>query len=350
MGFFDRLLGTQTVSAPSPSAPGRDALAYWAPRLALVGDEERVAGRVEGLDVSIARDLLHLGTNAGTSERLLVKVRFPVRLDLGLHISRTGSSDPRAPFATGHGAFDGMFLAIADEAERGRALISGEVTERLLGGPETDIADAGLTVAVGLADAARLGEAVAYAVALSQTIERQRAATPAAAALRDFEAAWASGAEGRGVLLETAPLSAKVQLGRIASEVRAVRDGFGQFHFELRAAFPEPLGLELVLRPQNAGGDALRELDDPSGERAFDRYFAATARNVSLGALFDMQTRSILVDLRNAGLQVRADDRAVTAWLGFRKDDLAAPLRHLWPLAAVADAVARQVGEPTQRR
>jgi hypothetical protein len=165
---------------------------------------------------------------------------------------------------------------------------------------------------------------------------------PTAAALAEYEAAWRLTGQGYALTIDPTPLTARIELGRIPTEVVAVRDGFGQFHFELVARFPRDLGVSLGLRPQSMTNENGRELEPP-GERAFDRLFATTAREVQVAPLFEMDVRAKLVALRNHGLQVRANDRVISAWMGLRKEDLSAPLRHLWPLSEIAESIAQKV-------
>lgn len=348
MGLFDRLRGSSgTGGRTSPALA--DALGALAATHGLVGDAHRLAGGIEGHEVGVEREVLELAPGQRV-ERLVLRARLATKLDLGLRVGTSAESDPRPPIQTGDADFDARFRAVADEPERGQYFVVGELRQLLLLGPETELSDGGVTVAVGEQDAPRLEEALRYTLDVAGAMERMRRLTPAAADLREFEAAWRACSETeRPIVVETTPLSASIRLGRIDAQARAVRNGFGQYHFELHAAFPEALGIGLALRPHTTTNEHGRDAD-PVGDRAFDRLFAVNARaRVAVAALFDTDARTRFVALRNAGLQIRADDRGLTAWYGFRKDDLAAPVRQLWPLAEVAEAVARRV-EAAPRR
>ncbi|MBM4359618.1 MAG: hypothetical protein FJ096_16065 [Deltaproteobacteria bacterium] len=341
MSWFDKLLRQTPPPTGGSTVISR---AMWAceGKLGLKGDSNRVSGEVEGFDVSVERDVLQLGADRKRAERLLLRARFPAKLDLGLRVSRSSKSDPRKPIFTGDPAFEKAFRALADDAERGQRLLASDVRELLLAGPETELTDSGVTVAIGESDASRVGEAVHYLFGLARAVDARRREVPCAEDLREFEAAWRATGQGYDLVIETTPLSARIDLGQVPTAVVAIRDGFGQFHFELTARFPRDLGVSLGLRPQSMNNEHNRELEPP-GERAFDRLFAITARNVSVAPLFDMDVRAKLVALRNQGLQVRGNDRVISAWMGMRKEDLSAPVRHLWPLAEVAASIAQNV-------
>lgn len=341
MSWFDKLLRQSPPARRGSSAISR-AMAACEAKLALEGDANRLTGAVEGFDIVVERDVLQVRTSQRPAERLLLHVRFANRLDVGLRVTRSRQSDPRKPIPTGDSEFDAAYLALADEPERGRKLMSNELRRQLREGPETELSDTGVTVAIGEKDASRIGEAFEYALTLGRTLDAGRAALPAAESLGEFEAAWRTTGQGYALVVERTPLLARIDLGRIPAEVLAVRDGFGQFHFELRARFPFELGVSLGLRPQSMTNEHGRDAEPPN-ERAFDRLFSCTARDVHPTALFDTTARSKLVMLRNHGLQIRANDRIVSAWMGLRKDDPSAPVRHLWPLAEIADSIANKV-------
>ncbi len=349
MNWLDKLLGGPPPVGPAVPSVSAQALMHVIDGHGFVGDLNRVVGMVDGLEVVVEREAIDFGGTAEPAERLLVRVRLAVRLDLGLRVTRAGESDPRRPFTTENAAFNSTFLALADEPLRGQSLINSALAERLVLGPETELTDTFVTVAIGESDATRIEEAIRHGVDVAQELQQGRLETPTASALREFEAAWQTMAEADGLRLERTPLSAEVLLGRSLCDVQAVRDGFGQYHFELRALFPKDLGVGLTLRPQNAKNENNWD-SEPLGDRAFDRLFSIRARTTQVAQLFDTTVRGDLVKLRHAGLQVRADDRAVTAWLGFRKDNLQGPVRQLSALATIAEGIFLRASEPTLRR
>lgn len=341
MSWLDKLLRPTPQPASGSTVISR---AMWAceGRLALKGDANRLSGEVDGFDFSVERERLHVGADRARAERLLLRARLPTRLDVGLRVTRSSESDPRRPLRTNDETFDASFLAVADEAERGRHFLGEDVRRVLLSGPETELSDAGVAVAVGETDAPRIAEAVRHTIGLAQALEQARVSTPAATALAEFEAAWRGFGTTAPLRVESTPLVARIELGRVATTALAVRDGFGQFHFELTARFPAPLEIGLGLRPQNTTNEHGREAE-PVGERAFDRLFALTARGMSAQPLFDTEVRARLVELRHAGLQIRANDRVLSAWMGCRKEDPMAPVRHLWALADIGHSVLARV-------
>ena len=159
-----------------------------------------------------------------------------------------------------------------------------------------------------------------------------------AAELAEFDTAWRAFAATSQVTVQSTPLVGRIRLGQVETQALAVRDGFGQFHFELTARFPFDLRLGLGLRPQNTTNEHGRDVES-FGDRRFERLFALSAREGSAQPLFDTEVRARLVELRHAGLQIRANDRVVSAWMGCRKDDPMAPVRHLWALAVIAHSV-----------
>jgi hypothetical protein len=341
MGWFGKL-GLPRGIGSMGSEVSR-ALGDIAARHALVGDKRRVAGVVAGLELSIEREIVEVtGDSRQVAERLLVRVRLPKPLDVGLRVMTVAESDPRRPFSTGDAEFDRRFVCLADDAERGRALVSSALRAWLLDGPETEIADGGVTVAIGQTDAHRLDDALGYSLDITSELDSARQLTRAATSLRDVEQAWRALAPGLALRVDSTPLSAEGSCGRIRVEARACRDGFEQHHFELRAVFPVPLQVGLQLRPHSITHERGREAD-PLGDPAFDRVFVAAAKSTPAQGLFDAEIRERLLALRHAGLQLHGDDRKLRAWYGFLRDDPCAPLSLLEPLAELALALALRV-------
>ncbi len=334
MGWMDKLFGSRHKHAGEDLAR---ALHDTAVLYALRSEPNRASGVVGGIDFTADREPVDPG-----GERFVLRARLPKRLDLGLRVAMAPESDPRRPFGTGDEAFDRRYWCVADDAERGRAMLPAHLRALLAEGPETDIGDGGVTVAVAAADAVRLDEAVAYALDAASALYDARLATPAAKPLRDVQAAWLERAPEEELSVEATPLSATKRVGRITAETRSVRDGFDQHHFELRAAFPDSLEVGLMLRPHSMTHEHGRTAD-PVGDAAFDRLFEAGAKGTPIAPLFDPEVRARLLELREAGLQIHGDDRGLVAWLGFKRTDLDSGVRLLAPMAALADALALRV-------
>jgi hypothetical protein len=312
-------------------------------RYGLARERSRASGSVDGFELGIDRETVDVfGNGRQTAERLVLRTRFPKKLDLGLRVTLVAESDPRRPFTTGDEPFDRRYVCVADDPERARGVLSAELRAPMCHGPETDIADSAVTVAIGEADAERLSEAVSYALELARGIEAARKSTGPARPLRGTFAAWMAVAREQSLEVDPTPLSVSTRSGCIECEARAVRDGFEQYHFELRAVFPAALDVGLLLRPHSAAHEHGREAD-PLGDPIFDRVFVANAKKTPVLPLFDSEVRGRLIALRGEGLQMRGDDRGFTAWQGFRRDDPEGPLRLLQPLAELAEAVLARV-------
>lgn len=342
MGWIDKLVGTRAPGSLGPSTVAQ-AIADIAAHHCLDGDDKRVSGEVLGFEVGIEREILEwTGGGGHMAERLLMRVALPKPVDLGLSVRMAADSDPRKPFATGDAAFDARYVCTADEPERGRAMLTDAVRALMADGPETELGDGGVTVAVGVADAHRLGEALGYALDLTRALDEARPAVRGAIGLAEARTAWSAAAADMGLSFETTPLSVGGKLYGVPGDARAVRDSFSQYHFALRAAFVRPLYVGLMIKPHSFTHEHGREAD-PLGDPAFDRVFVATAKSTPVLPLFDADVRQRLLGLRDAGLQIRGDDRALTAWLGFKKEELEVSVRLLAPLCDIAAAIVKRV-------
>jgi hypothetical protein len=111
------------------------------------------------------------------------------------------------------------------------------------------------------------------------------------------------------------------QMGDITVSASSVRDSFQHFHFELTAHFAEPLGRGLELGPASAAKQFDRSTE-PIGHPAFDKVFVLRAKDPQDAArLIGPESRAALLELRDTGLQLRASDRGLWAWVALNRSN-----------------------------
>jgi hypothetical protein len=165
-------------------------------------------------------------------------------------------------------------------------------------------------------------ELVERALALAEALERARAEAPLSSAEDHWIRAATALADAEGLAVDRARLAVSGALDGF--EVRAglaSRGGDASSASTIvtaaRVAFPAPLGVGLSLRPQRLV-DPVRSLfgmqDVTVGDAAFDRAFVVgTTAPDEVRRRLDAEGRAALVALREAGMDVVADDASITA-------------------------------------
>lgn len=313
------LVGLIAIALPARSAPepvpddsgAQAAVAAAVARWDLASSEPgRANGIVKNRRVEILSD--------GGDWPLLVHAAANRPLDMGLTVQRGGKppGDARKEHQTGDAAFDAEYCVRVDETDRAGNLLTDRLREHLLLA-HASLDDQGVSILCGRCTGESLVETVRLATRVAAELERASVRVPCAATLRDVREAWHDFAEQTKLATADTPLSMWGQVDEIEVTVQSVRDSFRNFHFEITAAFPEPLGRGLVLKPASSATQFDRT-GEPVGHPAFDKNFSLNTKDPTDAArLLGPETRLAVLELRERGVQLRGNDERLWAWVGF---------------------------------
>jgi hypothetical protein len=301
----------------------------WADVAATLGlhyAEDRMWGAIRGQPVECRIEARGSGKNR-TYWTVAVAPLRP-QLDLGLAVRRAGLLAKAGEsllgiedVKVGDAVFDAAFSLGGDEPARVAALLSPELRAALLASPAKDrtlsMNDSGVRLDYHgtISDESWLRWALAHVVELAQLTQRSRAAVPAASPLAAQVPLWESFARAQGLQLMAAPL---VMWGRLEGcdvDVYAVRTAKLSYVLEVLARYPQPLGIDLVVRRPQAfdGLAALFGGQDLSvGDREFDARFVVKSSQPALAAqALSPQVRQAALALLARGLEVTVRDDGV---------------------------------------
>ncbi|MCA9622433.1 MAG: hypothetical protein KC731_25600 [Myxococcales bacterium] len=337
------LVGLIVIALPRKQLPAKvvysgvppaEAIAAATERWGLtVESPHRVRGRVRGRHAEIT------ASKGRWPVRIYVAVQRP--LDMGLTVQRGAKvpGDARKEHKTGDMAFDRDYCVRADETPRVDSLLTPRLREQLLSA-HASLDDDGVEILLGESNGEAVIDTVRLAGWVASELERASVKVPPAEALVGTREAWLSFAQEQKLATADTPLSMWGTIEGVEVQARSVRDSFRNFHFELSAAFPQPLGRGLSLKPASSATQFDRT-GEPVGHPAFDKNFSlSTTDSVDAARLVGPETRLALLDLRDAGLQLRADDEGLWAWVGFKPTEVDQVPHGLRRLAQIALRIA----------
>jgi hypothetical protein len=297
--------------AAPPNLAG--AVARLASTLGLALDDGKASGSLRDRRIEAEVD--------GDGVRLALRAHVKRALDMGLTVMRgRPPGDARREVTSGDPAFDAIYAVRADEPARATACLGERLRAQLL---EVDarLDDAGVQLLVPVGPADALVESMKLACKIASEVERASTRVPCAEAFASARATWLEFARDHNLASADTPLSMWGTIDGMAVAAVAVRDAFQHHHFELTAEFPESLGRGLALKPASSVTQFDRT-GEPLGHPAFDKVFALKAKDPVDGArLVGPETREAILALRDSGLQIRAHDAGLWAWVGFHRDN-----------------------------
>jgi hypothetical protein len=242
-------------------------------------------------------------------------------LDLGLTVMRgKPQGDARREVPLGDAEFDAAYCVLVDEPERAKSILTDRLKALLLKA-EAEVDDAGVLLFMPGCDDASLHHALRLAVKMAHELERASAYARCAEPLQEARDAWHGFANAHHLATADTPLSIWGSIDGVEVSAVSVRDSFQHFHFELEANFAEPINRGLKLRPASSATQFDRS-GEPVGHPAFDKVFLLKARDPSDAArLMGPETRSAMLEMRDGGLQMRASDDGLWAWVGLNRSD-----------------------------
>jgi len=337
LGFPVALIGlvlawrSSSDPAPAPVAAAGPTVAELAAQLGLGADgDDGFVGTFRDRSVQLFPD----------SIGYLFGGKLVRPLDAGLTVSRgKPPGDARRESKTRDQEFDTYYAVRVDEPQRANALLSERLRRLLLEGDfQVDDEMVWRRIPVGpLEDVQR---AAVRTLKVAAEIERVAGPVPCAEPLRHARDAFAAYASERHLALAETPLAMWGDAGGVALTVRAVRDAFQQYHYEVEAKFPAPLGRGLVMNPASSSMQHDRSAE-PVGHPKFDKYYVLRADVVDDAArLVGGETRKIILALRDRGVQVRVRDEGVWAWVGFHREQSAGLLDAVGELVTIAQRVS----------
>ncbi len=308
-GVILLVLPRRRAARAEPSAveafdPVADVAAYWGMEYAAGHAKGIVKGR--SVEVAMADELIRVRALASRA------------LDMGLTVLRGGRppGDARKEYTTGDPVFDAEYCVRVDEPPRAENLLTQRLREQLLTA-HASLDDKGVELVVARCDPDALANLVRLGCKVAGELDRASPKVRCAEQLIAIRDAWQAYAEREKLATADTPLSMWGDKDGFKVQALAVRDAFQHFHFELRVDFPQPLGRGLALKPASATTQFDRS-GEPIGHPAFDKVFLIKASDPTDAArLVGPETRAALLELRDAGLQLRASDEGLWAWVGF---------------------------------
>jgi hypothetical protein len=274
----------------------------------------RLRGVIDGQQVRCER----------SNDALRVEALFAPALDLGLSVSMRylsfGSSGERR-LVLGDPSFDDELDAQADSPARASALFSDELRGAVLGlnASQTGLLmrDDGISVGILEGDRAAIETALPALARAAAIVAEARRRVPVAEQLRPYSVMLVRLGKPRGLVIESAPLSAAGALGDVSLQVRFPRVGHCTFEMEARVSPLEgTVGMGLLVRRESLvdrvrtffGGQDLR-----TGDAAFDPAFLvrATDGERALVAL-DGDVRALLLELAARFEEVTLSDAGLS--------------------------------------
>lgn len=297
---------------PSP-AGATTCIARAAQQLGFTVEEGRAKGKVN-------KRPIELWAESGDAA-ISVFAKVTRELDMGLSVTRGRQpGDARKEVSSGDSAFDSLYCVRADEQRRGEHIL----TERLRGQlvhVHAQLDDAGAQILVAPGDDEQLAQAVRVAAKVAAELDRATTYVPCAESLEEVREAWLAFAQKKSLATADTPLSMWGEIEGMTVSATAVRDAFQHFHFEIVADFPRPLGRGLALKPASSATQFDRS-GEPVGHPAFDKIFVLKATDPTDAArLVGPETREAILALRDTGLQLRAHDGGLWAWVGLNRND-----------------------------
>jgi hypothetical protein len=321
------------VMAPSAvaHASALATLEEAAARLGLIMEEGRAQGRMYKRRVELAAE----------ADDAVIAVRACVarKLDMGLSVTQGRlPGDARKELVSGDIAFDTAYAVRVDEPARASRLLTERLRSQLMSA-SAQLDDDGALLFLHGPDLEAVVAGIRLASKVAGELDRASGHVPCAEPLREVQVAWLAFAQQRHLASANTPLAVWGDIGGIAVSAVAVRDAFQHFHFELSADFPAPLGRGLVLKPASSSTQFARS-GEPVGHPAFDKIFIVKANEATDAArLMGPETREAILALREQGLQMRAHDGGLWAWVGLNKNDLELVPRGLTKMAQIAARV-----------
>ncbi len=302
------------------------------------GDQAVAAVRETDATIAeVARRLgmqLHDGRASGTVNRrhvelwpeqggaaICVFTKATRELDMGLSVTRGRlPGDARKEVLTGDDAFDAIYCVRADDPDRGRQILTDRLRAQLLHA-HAQLDDSGVQLLAGGGDPEAIALAMKTAAQVTAELERASGRVHCAEPLCDVREAWLTFAQENSLASADTPLSMWGQIDGVTVSATAVRDAFQHFHFELVANFAAPLGRGLGLKPASSATQFDRS-GEPVGHPAFDKIFVLKATDPTDAArLVGPETREAILQLRDHGLQLRARDEGLWAWVGLNRTE-----------------------------
>lgn len=319
VGGIVALVRREGRAAPPPALPPESergaiaTIAAAAPQLGLSLTEKSAAG-------SVNKRAIELRPEAGNTA-IAVRAAVTRELDMGLSVTRGRQpGDARKEVLSGDSAFDSLYCVRADEHERGLRILTDRLREQLAHA-HAQLDDAGAQILVPPDDGEGLSNAIRLASRVAAELDRASNHVPCAESLRDVRGAWLAFAQKKSLATADTPLSMWGKVDGLQVSATAVRDAFQHFHFELVANFPAPLQRGLALKPASSATQFDRS-GEPVGHPAFDKIFVIKSTDPTDSArLVGPETRQAILELRDMGLQLRAKDNGLWAWVGLNRSD-----------------------------
>jgi hypothetical protein len=261
-------------------------------------------------------------------------------LDMGLSVTRGREpGDARKEVHSGDNSFDSLYCVRADDHDRGKQILSERLREQLVHA-HAQLDDKGAQLLISPGEEEELGLAIRLAARVASELDRASAHVPCAEPLREVREAWLAFAQEKSLATADTPLSMWGEVEGMQVSAIAVRDAFQHFHFELEASFPAPLGRGLAMRPASSATQFDRS-GEPVGHPAFDRIFVVKSTDPTDSArLVGPETRQAILQLRDTGLQLRAKDSGLWAWVGLNRSDVDLVPRGLNRMVQIASRIA----------
>jgi len=324
--------GGSAPEAPADSTPAETSVSEAASRLGLTFEDGRATGTFKARRVAVGGE--------ANEWPVAVRAYMTRELDMGLSVMRgRPPGDARKVVTVGDGTFDSAYVVRADEPERARTILTERLRELLLGG-RVHLDDSGVLLQVAPCDAETLVQRIRLAVKVARELDRASTKVPCAAAMSEARESWLTYAQNTKLASNDTPMAMWGQIDGIDVSAMVVRDAFQHYHFELKADFPTPLNRGLELKPASSATQFDRS-GEPIGHPAFDKIFMLKARDeLDAARLVGPETRDAILELRESGLQLRASDTGLWAWVGFTRTVPDAVPRGLTRMVQLAERIA----------
>jgi hypothetical protein len=311
--------------------------------------DERIFGRRHGQNVLAYTLRRNRGDDA--YDVTVLASRLDVPLDLGLSLSQLSYQDPygiAADIPLGEPPFDRRFLVRGDEAERVRDALSPRLRTLLMarvGDTTFHLSDTGMFIEVRgrPTNVHWIIDAIELCSRATRQLDRSRRLVRCAAPLVEHRRAWARFATAVGLHSSSTPLAMWGELHGTAVHVFAVRRDPLRYELEVRADFPTPLNLGLLVKPRGMVerlttffGSRDVAFDDP----AFDDTFVVQGAAAEVTALLDATARQQLVALHHDFGPVLVSDDGVSLRRPTVPRDPAGVPRLVQRMAAIAERLA----------
>ncbi len=331
VAFIGLFLAWRSSDAPkAPAGPTGPTVEEVASRLGLVAAEEGHRGTFRDRSVRLYGE--------GTGYLFGGKLIRP--LDAGLTVTRgKPPGDARRESKTRDPEFDAIYAVRVDEPDRANALLSERLRRLLLEG-DYRVDDDTVWRHIPPGPLEEVERASVRALKVAAEIERVAGPVPCAEPLRHARDAFAAYAAERQLALAETPLSMWGGQGGVDLNVRAVRDAFQQYHYEVDVKFFKSLERGLVMNPASSSMQHDRSAE-PVGHPKFDKYYVLKADMTDdASRLVGGETRKIILALRDRGVQVRVRDDGVWAWIGFHREQTQGVLDAVGDLVTIAQRIA----------